>query len=47
MNAVRLMILQGLDTVVKGMFVQDPSSATYEERIKSGMHQIRLFINGE
>lgn len=47
MNAVRLLILQGWETVIKGMFVQDPSNPSYEDRITSGMHQIRIYINAE
>jgi hypothetical protein len=46
-NAVKLLILQGWDTIIKGMFVMDHQSSGYDERINSGMHQIRLFINGE
>jgi hypothetical protein len=33
--------------VIKGMFVQDPSNPSYNDRIQSGMHQVRLYINGE
>ena len=47
LNAVKLLILQGWDTIIKGMFVMDHQSSNYDDKIKSGMHQIRLYINGE
>jgi len=48
-NAVKLLILQGWDAVIKQMFVIDHQSTAgcYDDRIKSGMHQVRLYINGE
>jgi hypothetical protein len=37
------------DAVIKQMFVIDHQSTAgcYDDRIKSGMHQVRLYINGE
>lgn len=51
LNAVRMMLSAGQESVIKGMFVlnQDQASAQggYQDRINSGLHQVRLYINGE
>ena len=42
------MILAGQETVFKNAFVVDAEGPNaYNERISSGLHQIRLYLNGE
>jgi Calpain family cysteine protease len=42
------LILIGHEALIKSLFVmnQDPSVG-YQDRINSGLHQVRLYINGE
>ena len=47
LQAVRLLILASQESLIKAMFVQDAEGGSYNERIASGLHQVRLFLNGE
>jgi hypothetical protein len=46
MNAVRMMISAGQESVIKGLFLWNQEQS-YQDRINSGLHQVRLYINGE
>lgn len=47
MQAVRLLIETGQAKAIRELFVRGSDESSYDLRIASGFHQLRLFINGE